>query len=710
MSRRDVSATCALCEAMCGLRVTLQDGRALEVRGDPEDPLSRGHICPKATAMVDLQHDPDRLRHPLRRTDRGFVRVGWDEALDEIAERTHRLQTEHGLDSVGAYLGNPNAHNTGAMLFGPTFLRALRTRNKFSATSLDQLPHMLAAGLMFGHELLLPIPDLDRTDLLVVIGGNPLVSNGSIMTAPDVRRRLRAIADRGALIVIDPRRTETARIATEHLPIRPGTDGWLLLGLIRASLDEGPPQLGPLADHADGLDEVVRIAQAVDLDRVARETTIPVGAIRSLAQRLRDTERAVVYGRLGLCAQAQGGLAGWLLVVVNAVSGHLDRPGGAMFTEPAADVLFPPGTPRRSRRRFARWRSRVRQLPEFAGELPTSVLTEEITTPGEGRIRGLFVWAGNPVLSAPGGRALDEALASLELCVSVDLYVNETGRHADFVLPAQPPLARDHYDLAFHALAIRNTAKFVPALVGPDDEERADHEIALDLAIRLLERRGEPTWRLRASRQLGVRGQLEAMLRLGPHGLRRGFGGLSLSKLRRHPHGIDLGPLRPALLERMPRPRIDLAPTPLVEAADALLGSAETDRQGLLLIGRRHLRSNNTWLHNQHRLVKGPSRCTLLVHPDDAERLALATGDEATVRSAVAELTAVVEVSDEIGPGVVSLPHGWGHRHDDTSWATANAHAGVSVNDLTDPSHVEPVAGNAVLNGVPVTVRAAAGG
>ncbi|MEM6926490.1 MAG: molybdopterin-dependent oxidoreductase, partial [Myxococcota bacterium] len=350
MSTREAIATCALCEAMCGIRVTLEDGRPTGVRGDADDPFSRGHICPKATAMVDLQHDPDRIRHPLRRTDRGFVRVGWDDALDEIAERVHAIQLAHGNDSVAAYMGNPNAHNLGSMLSGSTFLRTLRTRNKFSATSLDQLPHMLAASLMFGHELLLPIPDLDRTDLLFVIGGNPAVSNGSILTAPDVRRRLQAIADRGTLVVIDPRRTETAALATEHAAIRPGTDGWLLLGLLRAVLDETPPRLGPLAAHTRGIDAIQHIAQRVDLGRVSRETTIPVSTLRRWAQALLDTPRAALYGRLGMCAQAQGGLAGWLELVVNAVTGHLDAEGGMMVTEPAADILFPPGTPRKPRR------------------------------------------------------------------------------------------------------------------------------------------------------------------------------------------------------------------------------------------------------------------------------------------------------------------------------------------------------------------------
>lgn len=711
MSSQTTPASCTLCEAMCGIRVTVEDDRVTAVRGDPDDPFSRGHICPKATAMADLQNDPDRLRQPLRRTAGGLVPVGWDEALDEIADRTHALQSEYGNDAVAAYLGNPNAHNTSAGLFVSMFLKTLRTKNKFSATSLDQLPHMLASALMFGHELLLPVPDLDRTDLLFVIGGNPAVSNGSIMTAPDVRRRLKAIAERGRVVVIDPRRTETAALATEHHPIRPGTDGWLLLGLLRAMFDEGEPQLHHLADHIDGVSTVRDLAMQVSLDRVAHETTIAEAHLRDWAQALRTTPRAAVYGRLGACTQAQGGLVGWLLLVVNALSGHLDREGAMMVTDPAADILFPPRTPRTARQRFDRWRSRVRDLPEFGGELPASTMAEEMTTPGEGQIRGLFVWAGNPVLSAPNGAAIDRALADLDLCVSVDLYVNESARHADFVLPALPPLSRDHYDLVFHVLAIRNTAKFVPAVLPADGDERSDGDIALGLAERITKRRGRSTFALRTARFLGVRGQLEWLLRMGPYGLRRGLGGMSLRKLRRHPHGIDLGPLRPSLRDRMPFDRIDLAPARFVEAAQAVLASPpRADDAGPVLIGRRHLRSNNSWLHNQPRLVKGKPRCTLLVHPDDASRWGLANEGAARVVSAAGDVVVPVEVTDEIAPGVVSLPHGWGHDLEGVSWSVAKAHAGVSVNDLTDPDRVEPVSGNAVLNGVPVTVTAAASG
>ena len=693
------TATCPLCEATCGILVEVDDAQITSVRGDPDDPLSRGYLCPKAAALPDLIADPDRLRHPVKRTADGWVRVGWDEALDDIAARTHDLQRAGGPDSVATYLGNPNVHNLGAMLFLPHFLRTLRSRNRFSATSLDQLPHMLAASLMFGHELLMPVPDIDRTDLMVIVGGNPRVSNGSIMTSPDIRRRLDAVSARGRVVVIDPRRTETARRADAHHFIRPGTDALWLLGLLAALLELGPPQLHHLADHVDGIETIGEVVRGLDPARIADRTGVPQAVTLDLALALRQTPRAVLYGRLGACAQRQGGVAAWLVNVINAVSGHLDRPGGLMVTQPAVDALFPPLTRRRPRRRFGRWRSRVRRLPEFAGELPTSVLAEEIETEGEGQIRGLFVWAGNPVLSAPNGPRLDRALAGLDLLVATDLYITETSRHAHYVLPAVPPLARDHYDVAFGLLAVRNTAKFSPAVVAVDGDEREDWRIAMDLSDRLMRHRGAPlTQRLaaRAQRRLGPRGRLALALGLGP---RR----LSLRRLRRHPHGIDLGPLTACLLQRSPLDRLDLAPAAFV--ADVPRVVEDPPDEGLLLIGRRQLASCNSWLHNSRRLVKGKPRCTLLIHPDDASARGLAQGDLAEVRSRVGSVVAPVDISDEVMVGVVSLPHGWGHGRTGVGWTTAAGQPGVSVNDLTDDARTDPLSGNAVLNGVPVEVR-----
>lgn len=691
-----VPSTCSLCEAMCGILVTVTEGRAVAIRGDPDDPFSQGHICPKAPALIDLQYDPDRVRTPLRRTSSGFEPVGWAEALGDIAGRLHALQEAHGRHAVAAYAGNPNVHNLGSMLFLPMLLRTLRTRNKYSATSLDQLPHMLAAAEMFGHELLMPVPDLDRCDYLVILGANPLVSNGSIMTAAGVQRRLRGIKERGRVVVVDPRRSETARFADEHHAIRPGTDAYLLLGLLRALLDLGPPRLLHLADHVDGVEALQGLVTNVDLGEVAQRTSVPAAVIRQIAERLRSTPRAAVYGRLGACAQRQGGVAAWLLNVVNAVSGHLDVPGGMMITSPAFDAVYPPGRGRRGARpRFDRFQSRVRGLPEFAGELPTSVLAEEIDTPGDGQIRGLVVWAGNPVLSSPDGQRLRRALEGLELLVVVDLYRNETAEYADYILPSVPPLARDHYDLAFHLLAVRNTAKFSPAVLPAEPGPREDWSIAVELAGRLHALRGgglKERARWSALRRLGPRGLLALGLQLGP---------VSLRRLLAEPHGVDLGPLQSCLLERAARERIDLAPERFVSAAESLW--QESDPEGLVLIGRRELRSCNSWLHNSARLTKR-SDCTLYVNPHDARAHGLRDGGRAVARSRVGEVDVQVTVTDEVMPGVVSLPHGWGHAG--AGWRRAAEMPGVSVNDLTDGQEVDAVSGNAVLNGVPVDLRA----
>ncbi|TNE84713.1 MAG: molybdopterin oxidoreductase family protein [Deltaproteobacteria bacterium] len=701
-------ATCTLCEATCGILVDVEDGRVTRIQGDPDDPFSKGHICPKAAALADLQHDADRVTHPLRRTDTGWERVSWDEALDDIAARIHALQEAHGRDAMAVYQGNPCVHNLGVMLFNPGFVKALRTTRRYSATSVDQLPHMLASLQMFGHELLLPVPDVDHTDLMIVFGANPLVSNGSILTAPDMKRRLAGVAERGRLVVFDPRRTETAKRATAHHFIRPGTDVFALLAMLHVVFAERGAQLGHLADGARNLEVLRAWAADVTPEVAARVTGVDAEVLRELALALCDTPRAVVYGRMGACTQDFGGTTAMLLNALNAVTGHLDREGGLMFTQPALPAVYPPaGRPGAARRRFARWRSRVRGLPEFGGELPVATLAEDILEPGDDRIRGLVVWAGNPVLSCPNGAQLDEAMAALDLLVSVDLYLTETSRHAHYVLPVVPPLSRPHYDAAFHALATRNVAKFSPPVLPATGEERQDWEVATALQARLQALRGVSLAKratLAAQRALGPRGVLAAGLRLGPHGLRNGRGAVSLRKLEAHPHGLDLGPLHTCLRERMPSdwPGLDLCPEIYTADRDRVAEVAASDPEPLVLIGRRQLRTNNSWLHNAPRLMKGKDRCTLMVHPDDAASRGLAAGDRVRVRSRVGVVEVPVELTDTVMRGVVSLPHGFGHGREGVSWTTAARHPGASINDLTDEQRVDPISGNAALNGTPV--------
>ncbi len=694
---------------MCGLAITHEGSSITSIRGDDDDPLSRGHICPKALALGDLQDDPDRLRTPVRRTATGWEPMAWDDALALVAERLGATRREHGRRAVAAYQGNPTVHSSGAILFGTMLWKELGAQN-FSATSVDQLPHMLAALEMFGHQLLLPVPDVDRTQHLLVLGANPVVSNGSLMTAPGIGRRLRAIRDRGGrVVVVDPRRTETAELADEHVAVRPGADAWLLLAMLEAIFSEGLARPGRLATWSDGLDVVRTAAARFPAERVAARVGVDAPTIRRLARELAEARQGVVYGRIGICLQQHGTSAAWLVNVLNVVIGALDAPGGAMFTRPAFDLV---GLASRigMRGAFGRWRSRVRGLPEFGGELPVAALAEEIDTPGEGRVRALVTAAGNPVLSTPNGRRLDAALASLDFMVSVDFYVNETTRHAHVILPPTAPLERDHYDVAFHALAVRNTAKWSPPLLPRPEGALHDWEIFLELATRLGAQGGARAravaWAQRAALgKLGPRGVVDLALRTGAYGA--GRGGLSVAALEAEPHGRDLGALEPCLPGRLftRHKRIALAPPTFVAELAWLDEQLAVAPPALVLIGRREARTNNSWLHNSERLVKGPERCTLRMHPDDARARSLSAGARVRVSSRVGAVEVTLETTDELRPGVVSLPHGWGHGRAGVRLRVASAHPGVSVNDLTDETLVDSLSGTAALNGVEVRVE-----
>lgn len=716
---------CNLCEAICGLRITLEDGEITDLRGDPEDPLSRGHICPKAVALQDLQSDPDRLRRPLLRTGEapgeGFREIPWEEAFERAAEGLGRVRREHGADAIAVYAGNPTVHNYGSMLFGPPFIKALGTRRRFSATSVDQLPHHVAAWWLFGHSLLLPVPDLERTEHLLILGANPLASNGSLMTAPGMRRRLGEIRERGGkVVVVDPRFTETAARADEHHFVRPGSDALLLAAMLAVLFAEDRVEPGRLAPLVDGVAELAEQVRAFPPERVAAATGVEAGEIRRLARELAAAPRAVVYGRLGVSVHPFGTLCQVLIHALNLLTGNLDRPGGALLTRPAVDLVERTGGGR-----MGKYHSRVRGLPEFSGELPVAVLAEEILTDGEDRIRGLVTSAGNPVLSTPDGRRLDRALESLDFMVSVDFYRNETTRHADLVLPPTAPLEHDHYDLVFHQLAVRNTARYSPPLFQPPADARHDWQIFAELERRLGRRNLRSRVTRWVRRRLGPRGLLALALRSGPRGAgwkpRGGDGELTLARLERAPHGVDLGPLEPSLPGRLRTDdgRIRVLPEPVVADFERLAGELAATGGGggeegrLLLIGRRQVRSNNSWMHNVPRLMRGEDRCTLMIHPRDAGRVGLEVGGDGggdgggsrvRVTSETGEVEVPVEVTEEIMPGVVSLPHGWGHGRPGVGLEVAARHAGASFNDLTDGERVDPLCGNAVLNGIPVRI------
>lgn len=693
---------CHLCEAICGLAIETESDeggvpRIRSIKGDPQDSFSRGHVCPKAVALQDIQDDPDRLRQPLRRVGSEWQPIGWDEAFALVASRLGEIRERHGNDAVAVYQGNPSVHNYGLMTHSNYFLGLLKTRNRFSATSVDQLPHHLVSQQMYGHGLLIPIPDIDHTDFMLVLGGNPLASNGSIMTVPDVEKRLKALKARGGrLVVVDPRRSETAAIADRHLFIRPGQDAALLLGILNTLFEENLGRPTPLP--VDGLERVREAVAAFDAESMSARCGVPAESIRQLARDFAAAERAVCYGRMGVSTQAFGTLCQWLVQLINLVTGNLDRVGGALCTSPALDLVAST-----SGGHFGRWRSRVSGLPEYGGELPVAALAEEILGEGEGQVRALVTVAGNPVLSTPNGRRLEQALDGLEFMLSIDLYINETTRYADLILPPTAPLEHDHYDTTFNVFAVRNVTRFNEAVLPRPEGALHDWEIFVGLARAFAARNG-----LELKPTLEPQQMIDLGLRAGAYGDRSEHR-LSLATLREHPHGIDLGPLRPTLAPRLKTAdqRIQAAPPLFVDDLQRFAAQPLPASDQLLLIGRRHVRSNNSWMHNYHRLVKGKPRHQLLMHPRDLEGRGLVDGQRVRVRSRVGSVEVEVAASSEMMPGVVSLPHGWGHARPGVQLAIARAQAGVSANDLTDERHLDLLSGNAALNGLPVEVEAA---
>jgi len=692
---------CHLCEAICGVVIETRGSEVVSIKGDPDDPLSRGHICPKAVALQDIHTDPDRLRKPVKRI-RGASgeyehrEIGWEEALDLAADGLVRAIQRDGVDAVGIYLGNPSVHNYGMMTHQNALFRHIRTRNRFSATSVDQLPHHLVSLWLFGHKLLFPIPDIDRSDYFLMIGANPVASNGSIWTVPDVRKRIKALTGRGGkLVVIDPRRTETAELASEHHAIRPGTDAALLLSMIHVLYRDDLVRPRDLVSLVDGIDRVGAAVADLTPEWAAQHTGMSADTISALAHEFAGAESAICYGRMGVSTQRFGALCQWAIQVINILTGNLDREGGSLFTLPAIDQVSGVGPGG-----FDRHRSRVRGLPEFDRELPVACMAEEITTPGEGQIRAVFTGAGNPVLSTPAGEALDGALEELDFMVSLDPWINETTRHADVILPPTSPLEHDHYDLAFHVNAMRNTTRFSEAVF--DKPEGAMHDWEIFEAL------GE---RVAVALDLDARPSVPPHVIID-HGLKAGPYGdgtdhaLSLSELQAKPSGIDLGPLKPQLPQRLKtrNQRIDVAQEPLLADIDRLRTQLLEAGEGYRLIGRRHVRDCNSWMHNFTRLVKGPGRCTLLVNPADAEREGWIPGRQVSISSGAGSVQAELELSETMMPGVVSLPHGYGHGRVGVQTAVANSHAGVSCNTLTEASYLDELSGNAALNGVGVSI------
>ena len=699
---------CHLCEAICGLRIETDGERILSIKGDPDDPLSRGHICPKAVALQDIHNDPDRLRRPLARV-RGapgeadtWQDISWEQALNTTAQRLVDIVQRDGVDALGVYLGNPTVHNYGMMTHQKNLFRHFHTRNRFSATSVDQLPHHLTSLWLFGHKSLFPIPDIDRSEYFLMLGANPIASNGSIWTVPDVRKRIKALRKRGGkLVVVDPRLTETAELASEHLYIRPGSDALFLLALVNTLFAEDRVAPRHLEAFVSGLPELEAALLDFTPEFAAPHCGIAADTIRRIAQEFAQAGAAICYGRMGVSTQRYGALCQWAIQILNILTGNLDREGGSLFTLPAVDQVsnIGPGG-------FARHHSRVRQLPEFDRELPASTMAEEITTPGEGQVRALFVGAGNPVLSTPNGRQLDAALEQLEFMVCLDPYLNETTRHADIILPPTSPLEHDHYDLAFHINAVRNTARHNEAVFDKPEGSLHDWEIFAELGNRVAQLLGQPVQPVLAPHDI-----IDMGLQMGPYSERAGSAqALTLAKLRAHPSGIDLGPLQPQLPDRLQTPDKTIhcaTPAALADLQRLRAEFTAGDSGALRLIGRRHVRSNNSWMHNYHRLVKGRERCTLLMHPQDMAQRGINDGDRVQLSSRAGSVTVPAETCSGVMPGVVSLPHGYGHSRAGIRLQTAAQHAGASCNDVTDDLALDALSGNAAVNGVEVEVALA---
>ena len=730
---------CPLCEATCGLVLSIDDGRISGARGDRDDVFSHGFICPKGASFAELDNDPDRLTQPMVRRDGELLETTWEDAFAAVAEGLGRVIADTGGSSVGVYLGNPNAHTIAGALYGPAVIRALGTRAIFSASTLDQMPKHIACGYLYGNPLAFTVPDLDRTDYLVIIGANPLVSNGSLATAADFGGRLKALRRRGGkLIVLDPNRTRTAEMADRHLAVRPGTDGALLFAIVHVLFDEDLVDLGRLAEHVVGIEQVRAAAADFGPETVAGHCGVSAQEIRTLAREIATARTAAVYGRIGTSTVDFGTITSWLVDVVNILTGNLDRPGGVMF---ASSPIAAAPRPARPGRGFTtgRWHSRVSGHPEALSELPTIAMPEEIETPGDGQIRAVITIAGNPVLSAPDGPRLSEALETVDFMLSVDPYLNETTRHADVILPPPPPSRAAHLDIALSGAVVRNNARYSPPALPLADGRPDECEILARVALialglgtdadpalvddqvitaTLAREVADPYSPVadRSAEELtamlpdgpGYERRLDMMLRLGPFG--DAFGtkpeGLNLARLKDNPHGIDLGALTSRIPEilRTPSGMVELAPETILADIPRLLASLDSE-DGFLLIGRRHLRSNNSWMHNLPALSGGSNRCTLQIHPDDASRLGVT--DLAVVTGPGGKLEVPVEITDAIRPGVVSLPHGWGHSAPGTRMSVAAGHPGVNVNSLFDDSLMDPLSGTAVLNGVPVEVTAA---
>ena len=691
--------TCNLCEAMCGLKITFKEKKVISIVGDKKDPLSKGYICPKSQALKDLYEDSDRLKTPIKRTENGWEKISWTEAFDEVEYQIKKIQEKYGNDAVATYQGNPNVHNLGAMLYGGPFLKSLKTKQKYSATSADQLPHHIASLKMFGHQMLIPIPDIERTDYLLILGANPGASNGSLLTAPGFSKKIKNIQKRGGEVInIDPRYTETSKISSNHFFINPGKDALLLLSLLHVIFEQGIDEKTHLSNHLKGLNEIKEIVKKYPPQKTASIIGIDDFEIQKIAKDFINSETAVCYGRMGVSTQEFGGICQWLINVINIVTNNMDKVGGAMFTKPAIDLVFMTGMQGKVGN-FDRYRSRVHDLPEYSGELPVATLADEMLVKGEGQIKMLISTAGNPVLSTPNGKKLEKALEQLDYMVSIDIYLNETSKYANIILPSTNGLETLHYDLVFHQLAIRNTAKLSEVLFEKDENQKHDWQILNELTERITGNKNSLT----------PEKMLDSMFQFSSYK----DANLSVKKLKDNPSGLDLGALQPHLTKRIftTDKKINISPKFFIDDLKRLdqelfyVVDEDKINYPFALIGRRHLRNNNSWMHNSELLMKGKNRCTVLMSSKDANNLSITNHQQIRIISNVGSIELPVEISDEMKEGVLSIPHGFGHNREGTKIKLAEENAGESINDLTDDHKIDRLTGNANFSGTRVKVR-----
>jgi formate dehydrogenase len=703
---------CRICEAICGIVVEVDGNRVVKVRGDPDHPVSKGYLCPKAAAMTRVLEDPDRVVHPLRRdrTTGGFVPVSWDDALGDIATRLKGIVREYGPQSVAMYLGNPASFSLSHMFWGKGFLDAIGSTNMYSPMPQDTASRCVASYALYGTPMLFPIPDVPNTDFLVILGANPLVSHGSLISLPRIADDLRAITARGGrVVVVDPARTKTAA-AFEHVPVRPGTDGWLVAAMLNVLFASQLVDRDAVDTIANGVEDLARAVEPCTAERAAVVTGVDADVITRLARDFAAAPSAAAYGRVGICRGPHTTVASYLLDALNIVTGNFDRRGGWILGTAPIDLVGMAA--RFGMATYAKHRTRIGGLPDIAGHMPW-VLIDEMTTPGPGQVRALIVTAGNPILSAPDGAGLEKAIQDLDLVVSLDLYVTETNRHADYILPSPVFLERADVPIALLGHMPRPWIQSTEAVVAPPPDVREEWEVFDELARRM--GLGAPFGQ-RSARLLGRIGVrlrptliVDLLLRTGRagdwFGLRRG--GLSLRKLRAHPHGLALGDAMPvgsaaAHIQHRDH-KIRLAdPDVLADLSRMVTEPAVSGPGEVLLVGRRDLRSINSWMHN----ARGGhgEEPALLVHPSDARTLALVDGGRADVTVEQSSIDVLVHVTEDIAPGVVSYPHGWGH---DGGWKAANALGGANVNRLASASLAakDALSGASHLDGIPVVVR-----